>query len=46
MDAATTIGAGAEPIESIEWLHDFDQRYMQAWNSQDPAAVAAAPTLK
>jgi steroid delta-isomerase-like uncharacterized protein len=41
MEATTTIGQGAEPIESIEWLHEFDRRYTQAWNSRDPGAVAA-----
>ncbi len=41
MEAAAAIGEGAETIESIEWLHEFDSRYTQAWNSQDAAAVAA-----
>ncbi len=41
MKATATIGEGAEPIESIEWLREFDRRYMKAWNSRSSAAVAA-----
>ena len=43
MEAATQtrIGEGAEPIESMEWLREFGERYLAAWNSGDPAAVAA-----
>jgi steroid delta-isomerase-like uncharacterized protein len=43
MEAATgtRIGEGAEPIESMEWLREFGERYLAAWNSGDPAAVAA-----
>jgi steroid delta-isomerase-like uncharacterized protein len=43
MEAATgtRIGEGAEPIESMEWLREFGERYVAAWNSGDPAAVAA-----
>jgi steroid delta-isomerase-like uncharacterized protein len=37
----TRIGEGAEPIESMEWLREFGERYGDAWNSGDPAAVAA-----
>ena len=35
MEAATTtrIGEGAEPIESMEWLREFGERYLAAWNS-------------
>ena len=35
------IGAGAEPIESIDWLRDFDARYQEAWAARDPEAVSA-----
>ena len=43
MEAATgtRIGEGAEPIESMEWLREFGERYEAAWNSGDAAAVAA-----
>ena len=43
MEVATgaRIGAGAEPIESMEWLREFGERYVAAWNSGDPAGVAA-----
>jgi len=43
MEAATQtrIGEGAEPIESMEWLREFGERYLAAWNSGDPAAGAA-----
>ncbi|MGH2986135.1 MAG: ester cyclase [Solirubrobacterales bacterium] len=43
MEAATQtrIGEGAEPIESMEWLREFGERYLAAWNSGDPTAVAA-----
>jgi steroid delta-isomerase-like uncharacterized protein len=30
-----------EPIDSIEWLREFDERYTAAWNAHDPAAVVA-----
>ncbi len=35
------IGEGAEPIESMEWLREFGERYVAAWNSHDPTAVVA-----
>jgi steroid delta-isomerase-like uncharacterized protein len=35
------IGEGAEPIESIEWLREFGERYTAAWNSLDAEAVSA-----
>lgn len=35
------IGAGAEPIESMEWLRGFAERYLAAWNGHSPDAVAA-----
>jgi steroid delta-isomerase-like uncharacterized protein len=38
------IGEGAEPIAGIEWLREFGERYLAAWNSRDPAAVAACAT--
>jgi steroid delta-isomerase-like uncharacterized protein len=41
MEATVGLGAGAEPIESIEWLREFGERYLDAWNSHDPSAVAA-----
>src|SRR5688572_27881636 len=46
MEAATRavderIGDGAEPIESVEWLREFAERYQSAWNSLDPDRVAA-----
>ena len=46
MEAATQtsgerIGTGAEPIESQEWLREFGERYLAAWNALDPDAVAA-----
>ena len=43
MEAATgaRIGEGAETIEGIEWLREFGERYLAAWNSRDPEAVAA-----
>jgi steroid delta-isomerase-like uncharacterized protein len=41
MEATTQLGAGAEPIEDMEWLRDFVGRYEAAWNSHDPAAVTA-----
>ena len=45
MEAArTTIGEGAEPIESIDWLREFAERYLAGWNSHDPAAVASCAT--
>lgn len=34
----------AEPIESLEWLESFGERYLAAWNSHDPEAVAACAT--
>jgi steroid delta-isomerase-like uncharacterized protein len=37
----TPIGAGADRIESPEWLREFAERYLGAWNSHDPQAVAA-----
>ncbi len=46
MEAATRatgewIGTEAEAIESAEWLQDFADRYLAAWNAHDPDAVAA-----
>lgn len=41
METVTRIGAGAEAIESVGWLVEFGERYLAAWNSHDPAAVAA-----
>jgi steroid delta-isomerase-like uncharacterized protein len=41
MEAATQFGAGAERVESIEWLRDWVERYTATWNSHDPAEVAA-----
>jgi steroid delta-isomerase-like uncharacterized protein len=38
------IGADAEPVESVEWLRDFAERYLAAWNSHDGDAVAACAT--
>lgn len=40
----STIGKGAEPIEGSEWLREFGERYLEAWNSHDPAAVASCAT--
>lgn len=41
MEAGTDrIGAGAEPIESTEWLREFGEQYLAAWNSRDPERVA------
>ena len=45
MEAATGIasgkfGEGAEPIESMEWLREFGERYLAAWNALDPDGVA------
>jgi steroid delta-isomerase-like uncharacterized protein len=39
--AGTRIGEGAESIESMEWLREFGERYLAAWNSGDPEAVVA-----
>lgn len=33
-----------EPIESGEWLHDFGERYLAAWNTHDASAVTACAT--
>lgn len=46
MEAATRtsgerIGTEAEAIESPQWLRAFVDRYLAAWNSLDPDAVAA-----
>jgi len=41
MEAAAQLGVGAERIESMEWLREFGERYLEAWNSHDPGAVAA-----
>jgi steroid delta-isomerase-like uncharacterized protein len=41
MEAATELGAGAESIENMEWLREFGDRYLAAWNAHDPDAVAA-----
>ena len=41
IETRARIGAGAEPIESIDWLREFGERYTQAWNALDPRAVAA-----
>ena len=42
--AGPRIGEGAEPIESIEWLREFGERYASVWASRDPARVAACAT--
>jgi steroid delta-isomerase-like uncharacterized protein len=44
MEAATELGAGAERIESMEWLREFGERYQAAWSARDPDAVAACVT--
>ena len=45
MEAATQkLGAGAEPIDSPEWLREFGERYLGAWNAHDPEAVCACAT--
>lgn len=44
VEAATKLGIGAERIESIEWVREFSKGYIAAWNSLDPAAVAAHVT--
>lgn len=41
MEATTLLRADAEPIGSTEWLTDFAERYLKAWNAHDHAAVAA-----
>ncbi len=33
-----------QPIESIDWLHAFGERYLDAWNTHDPDAVTACAT--
>jgi hypothetical protein len=38
MEAATELGAGAERIESMEWLREFGDRYQAAWSAYDPDA--------
>lgn len=38
------IGEGAQPIEGMDWLREFGERYLEAWNAHDPAAVAACAT--
>jgi len=38
------LGAGAEPIEGLEWLAEFGERYLAAWNAHDPKAVCACAT--
>ena len=38
------LGAGADPIESMQWLREFGERYIGAWNAHDPEAVAACAT--
>jgi steroid delta-isomerase-like uncharacterized protein len=38
---ATKLGTGAEPVESIEWLREFADRYGAAWNALDPQGVVA-----
>ena len=38
---ATKLGTGAEPVESTEWLREFAEGYLAAWNALDPDAVAA-----
>lgn len=35
------IGEAAEPIESVDWLREFGERYLAAWNAGDDEAVAA-----
>ena len=42
--ATQKLGAGAEPIESVEWLRGFGERYLRAWNAHDPDAVCACAT--
>jgi predicted ester cyclase len=39
--ATARVESGAEPIESAEWLREFGEGYLAAWNSRDPEAVAA-----
>jgi steroid delta-isomerase-like uncharacterized protein len=39
--AAADLSEGAEQIPGGEWLADFAARYLDAWNSLDPRAVAA-----
>jgi steroid delta-isomerase-like uncharacterized protein len=39
--AGPRIGEGAEAIESPQWLREFGERYLAAWSSGDPEAVAA-----
>ena len=41
MEAATELGAGAERIESMEWVREFAEPYLAAWNAYDPDAVSA-----
>lgn len=41
METGTQLGTGAEPIESVDWLREFADRYLDAWNSHDPDRVAA-----
>lgn len=41
METVTQLGTGAERIESVDWLREFGDRYLEAWNSHDPGAVAA-----
>jgi steroid delta-isomerase-like uncharacterized protein len=47
MEAATgaeRVGEGAERIESADWLREFAERYLAAWNALDPDGVAACVT--
>ena len=41
MASRTPLGPGAEPIESMAWLHLFVVDYLAAWNNHDPQAVAS-----
>lgn len=44
MEAADQLAAGAEPIESEEWLAGFGERYLAAWNAHEPEGVCACAT--
>lgn len=37
-------GDAGEPIESMDWLREFGDRYLAGWNAHDPEAVAACAT--
>jgi steroid delta-isomerase-like uncharacterized protein len=42
--APQRVGDTGDPIESLEWLREFGDRYLAAWNGHDPEAVAACAT--